>query len=201
MKILKCIALFICIFSVDSILIAQTTGLFTDERDGKTYKWVKIGEQIWMAENLAFEPESGEFYIYDKKKKNLAKYGYLYDWETALNVCPVGWHLPSEKEFQELVDFVGPDSGVKLKAKFGWEMDGNGTDEFGFTALPGGALYRIGFDRGGNGGQWWSSTESFVPPHIKRTDAMVLYMSSILNNTDIYNQGSTAGLSVRCIKD
>lgn len=201
MRILKYITMILWCFCLGSVMIAQTTGSFTDKRDGKTYKWVKIGEQIWMAENLAFEPESGNFSIYDKKKENLAKYGYLYDWETALTACPAGWHLPSSNEFQKLVDFVGSDPGVKLKAKSGWDMDGDGTDAFGFTALPGGALYRQGFDRGGNGAQFWSTTERPVPSHIKRRDAIELYISSILDNVEITHQGSTACVSVRCIKD
>jgi uncharacterized protein (TIGR02145 family) len=74
------------------------TGTFTDPRDGKIYKTVKIGDQWIMAENLAYKPDKGNFWAYDNNDSNIAIYGYLYDWETAMNIAPEGWHLPSRKE-------------------------------------------------------------------------------------------------------
>jgi len=115
--------------------------MFTDPRDGKVYKTVKIGEQIWLAQNLNYEAEGS---LKDKK------YGNRYTWEQAKKACPSGWHLPSKEEWQILVDFAGGNeiAGKKLKAKSCWTgkdgVSGNGTDEFGFSALPGGygfALY------------------------------------------------------------
>ena len=95
------------------------TGTFTDSRDGKTYKYVTIGKQVWMAENLAYAPSSGNYWAYHNNSSNVAKYGYLYDWQTSKNVCPTGWHLPTDEEWQELIDFAGgkDDAGTKLKAK------------------------------------------------------------------------------------
>ena len=75
---------------------------FIDKRDGKTYKTVEIGEQIWMAENLAYKANSG-CWAYDNNKNLVSKYGYLYNWETAKNVCPDGWHLPYESDFEILM--------------------------------------------------------------------------------------------------
>jgi len=94
---------------------------------------------------------------------NCAKYGRLYDWETAKTVCPSGWHLPSEEEWEKLINSVGGSSiaGTKLKAKSGWNSNGNGTDNYGFAALPGGFGYLhsdpFRFGNVGSSGGWWSS--------------------------------------------
>ena len=95
---------------------AQETGSFLDKSDGKEYKTVKIGDQWWMSENLAFKTESGSF-TYTDLEDYVQTYGYLYNWETAKEVCPEGWHLPSDAEFEKLSNFLGgPDAaGGKLK--------------------------------------------------------------------------------------
>jgi len=137
-------------------------GTFMDIRDNKTYKTVKIGEQVWMAENLNYEAEGSR--CYDNKPANCLKYGRLYDWETAMKACPKGWHLPSDDEWVTLTDFVGGSStaGTKLKATSGWNENGNGTDAYGFAALPGGYGYS-GYSSGiGNGGHWWSGIENIA---------------------------------------
>lgn len=83
------------------------TDSFTDPRDGKTYKTVKVGDQWIMAENLAYKPDSGNFWAYENNDSNLVIYGYLYDWETAMNIAPVGWHLPSRKEWKAVRKSLG----------------------------------------------------------------------------------------------
>jgi len=70
-----------------------------DPRDGKVYKTVKIIDQWIMSENLAYKPDTGNFWAYENNDSNIAIYGYLYDWETAMNIAPEGWHLPSRKEW------------------------------------------------------------------------------------------------------
>jgi uncharacterized protein (TIGR02145 family) len=137
-------------------------GTFTDPRDGKTYKTITIGKQTWMAENLNYEASGSK--SYDNSESNSQKYGRLYNWETAKKVCPPGWHLPSDKEWQELVNFAGgtKTAGTRLKARSGWNdyegRSGNGTDEFGFSALPGGDGSLEGsFGGAGNTGSWWST--------------------------------------------
>jgi uncharacterized protein (TIGR02145 family) len=78
---------------------------FTDSRDGKIYKTVKIGEQVWMAENLNYKSSHSECYENNLFYCNV--YGMLYNWKTAINVCPAGWHLPSDSEWMALTIFVG----------------------------------------------------------------------------------------------
>jgi len=123
------------------------------------FKTVKIGNQVWMAENLNIDIQGSKCYRDDPE--NCKKYGRLYYYGIAVQACPKGWHLPSDKEWQMLVDFVGADAGKKLKAKEGWDKNGNGTDEYGFAALPGGIGGSDGnFGYVGGFGIWWSATES-----------------------------------------
>jgi uncharacterized protein (TIGR02145 family) len=143
-------------------------GVLTDSRDGKKYKIVKIGRQIWMGENLNYNANGSK--CYDNKPANCDKYGRLYNWSTAKTACPKGWHLPSDAEWTTLTDFVGGSkvAGTKLKAKSGWneyvgfsKKSGNGTDEFGFSALPGGGGLSSGdFSGVGKLGYWQSATEN-----------------------------------------
>jgi uncharacterized protein (TIGR02145 family) len=172
---------------------AQQMGSFTDARDGKTYKTAIIGEQMWMAENLAYKPSSGSYWAANNNSSNVAKYGYLYDWQTAMNVCPMGWHLPSDTEWNELINFVETSSGEKLSAKSGWGENINGSDDFGFSALPGGYRYVDGaFNYVGEYGYWWSSTEHLAD----------FAWHQGLANSKVFNRhtGKKSGFSVRCIK-
>ena len=171
-----------------------------DERDGKTYKGVEIGTQIWMAENLNYGGSNGTIgTCYDDDSKNCETYGRLYDWETAIKACPSGWHLPSKEEWEELVDFAGGNSaGLYLKAKNGWSrspVDGNGLDSYGFMALPGGDLSKGKFNGIGNWSNWWGSTEN------DDNGAFLLGMSS-RSKVDIYTGNEkTNSYYVRCIED
>lgn len=88
------------------------TSSFTDSRDGKIYKTVKIGDQWIMAENLAYKPDKGNFWAYEDNDSNIAIYGYLYDWETAMNIAPDGWHLPSEDEWIDVRKALGGKHGT-----------------------------------------------------------------------------------------
>jgi len=167
--------------------------VITDSRDGKTYKIVEIGDQVWMAENLAYKANSG-CWAYDDDNSNVAKYGYLYNFETAKNVCPNGYHLPTDDEWTELADFVGDDAGKKLKATSGWDSNGNGVDEFGFSALPGGyRSYRGSFYTAGYNGGWWSSTAE---------SSSNAWFRSLGYDYDFFNRLNShreSGFSVRCV--
>jgi len=138
------------------------TGAITDPRDGRTYKIVRIGSQVWMAENLHFQHANAK--CYENNLEYAEKYGLLYNWETAMKVAPPGWHLPSDEEWQALVDLAGGNkiAGTKLKAKKGWDNNGNGTDDFEFSALLGGFGSSYGdFCGVVYDGRWWGSESKF----------------------------------------
>jgi uncharacterized protein (TIGR02145 family) len=156
---------------------------------------VKIGEQVWMAENLNYAVKGSV--CYDNKPENCDKYGRLYDWETAIKACPSGWHLPSEEEWEALAAAVGGEetAGSKLKARDGWNEDGNGTDDYGFAALPGGDGYSDGsFNFAGINGFWWSDSEYAASHAYSRL--IGYYGESVSTNAidKIYL------FSVRCVK-
>ncbi len=201
------VTLCLSLFSVCSV--AQQTTSFTDPRDGKTYKTVKIGRQVWMAQNLAYKPDRGIYWAYGNDTNNVPKYGFLYDWETAKKVCPKGWHLPSDKEWKTLeiqigmsqtqadeVEFRGNEEGRKLKSTTDWSSNGNGTDDYGFSALPGGTVSFDGnFYEFGKCGFWWSSTEYNADTAWKRE------LIDCSNNVWRYYDSKYFGMSVRCIKN
>ncbi|MFH1160449.1 MAG: FISUMP domain-containing protein [bacterium] len=98
---------------------SQETGSFKDKRDGNMYQWVKLGNKVWMAENLKYLVPAG-CWAYENDSANATGFGYLYDWTAAQMACPKGWHLPSAGEFEMLIETLGGDSiaGSKLQ-----EMD------------------------------------------------------------------------------
>jgi len=170
---------------------------FTDERDGKSYRTVKIGDLTWMAENLNFAGHIlGTSWCYRDSISNCEIYGRLYDWELANSVCPDGWHLPDNDDWNNLVQTGGSDIGTKLKSKgwFGSTGITNGTDEFGFSALPGGYRYNISFISLGNGGYWWSATE------YSTSSAHYRQMASSGNNVTSDYSVKRDGHSVRCVQ-
>jgi uncharacterized protein (TIGR02145 family) len=184
---------------------------FTDPRDGNVYKTVEIGNQVWMAENLAYEPSRGNYWAYDNKRSNVATYGYLYDWQTALNVCPSGWRLPSSEDWIELIDYLGEDTGIKLMAtgtiEAGtglWrELAYEATNQTGFTGLPGGYREENGefgeFNNIGESGSWWSATRGTTP------HGLPIWGWGLGNYTkevfSISMNDEDFGFSVRCIMD
>ncbi len=211
---------------IDSIIFYKpaiqepTSGTFTDSRDGNIYKWVKIGNQIWLAENLKYlpdvvGPETGSettpyYYVYDyngtvaadaKSSNNYQIYGVLYNWPAAINACPSGWHLPSDDEWAQLIEFLGGSSiaGGKLKESgtAHWQAPNtDATNESLFTALPGGERnFNSVFAGIGQVGSWWSSTE------FSSSSAWFRYMFYNYGGVSRNNPSKESGLSVRCVKD
>jgi uncharacterized protein (TIGR02145 family) len=193
-----------------------------DSRDGKAYKFVRIGGQTWMAENLNYNASGSR--CYSNLESNCDTYGRLYDWSTAMNfasscnssscssqiqtkhrgVCPSGWHIPSDSEWDVLMTAVGGSSsaGTKLKAANGWNnnfngVSGPGTDQYGFSALPGGAGAPSGDGDVGSGGYWWSATERYDAANYAYMRRMGYNISNVDRNT--YYKYSL--FSVRCVQD
>ena len=191
---------------------------FTDTRDGKVYRRVKIGTQVWMAENLNFAANGSM--CYENKAENCAKYGRLYDWNTAMKACPAGTHLPDDDEWYTLRDYANSQetAGTRLKSTNGWKdngngtddygwwakwgsgeqlaTSGNGTDDFGFVALPGGfgRVYDDFYDAG-NCGYWWSATE------VSANSALGRFMSYDGEKVGRHFYNQTYLFSVRCVQD
>jgi uncharacterized protein (TIGR02145 family) len=200
------------------IIMSETTDtlsvaydMFTDKRDGKTYRTVKIGEHTWMAENLNYEPKTGNSRCYKDSSSYCKKFGRLYDWETARTVCPSGWHLPSREEWDSLARYVGGtkaynsesgnhiwyDAGKHLKSKTGWtEYSGiENSDTYGFSAQPGGFYYVGSFNYAGDNGYWWTTTALGSAYAYNR--GMYCYDDYVdESNDDVKN-----GFSVRCRRD
>jgi len=201
---------------------------FADSRDGGTYRSVRIGGHVWMAENLAYLPKVSppstgskadpHYYVYGYSGTNVsaaketiyyAKYGVLYNWAAAQNACPSGWHLPSDEEWEQVAELISKEKGGyskgdhfwtnvggHLKAKSGWNSDGNGTDDYGFSGLPGGVRNAQGSFWGvGAAGVFWSSTERDSSSALDRSLA---YYDS---KSGFGPYGKEGGLSVRCVAD
>jgi uncharacterized protein (TIGR02145 family) len=202
-----------------SSIPAPDAGSFTDSRDSQTYRTVQIGSQIWMAENLNYNAAGGK--CYNNVASNCNTYGKLYDWSTAMSfnagcnendcasqintthkgICPSGWHIPNNEDWNELIDAVGGNdiAGTKLKARSGWKENGNGTDDYGFSAKPGGTGMSIMsmfeyFDLLGDYGYWWSADEN-------GSNAFFWSISYNEAGTDWLDIEKSIMLSVRCLKD
>lgn len=212
-----------------------------DARDnGKKYKTVKIGDQCWMAKNLAYLPSVSppsigslndpNCYVYGyeenlvseaKATDNFLTYGVLYSWHAAMNgesssdavpsgvqgICPSGWHLPSDSEWQQLKDYLTNNgfSGIEgsaLTSTSGWYENGNGTDDFNFAGLPGGYL-----DDGANDGFFTELLESCIwTSSTRKSDGTSphAYFWNLYYKDNNFNRGDDGfddGYSVRCIKD
>lgn len=219
----------------------EISGIMTDNRDGRQYEAVVIGDQTWMAENLKYLPyvspadsDSG-IYVYGYEgnlvdeawqTEEYQTYGVLYNWATAMGlpnyynmhqwdgsdndrqgICPDGWHLPSQKEWETLEaylisEFHGTDSsnmGSRIKSTGRWKDYGNGTNETGFSLMPSGFRYNEGFfDKIERYGYLWTSTQC---PSSCELSARYKYL--VYTDMEIHSSypSKKCGFPVRCIKD
>ena len=199
---------------------------FKDARDGQTYKMVKIGDQVWMAQNLNYQAENswcGGGRHQTMEEGDCAIYGRLYTWAAAMGksedecgcyhdcttlgtgnvqgVCPNGWHVPAQSEWEELFGAVGDatwaTAGLKLKTKTGWiGEESNGTDDYGFSALPAGIAYYEGyFARVGRNAYFWSASQ------FSKDYAYYAYLYFLKSAWLYHDYSKDHGFSVRCVKD
>ena len=187
-------------------LEAQIMGSFTDERDGSVYRTVtyemkhakdSISTMTWMAENLNYEMENS--YCYDDYVSNCNIMGRLYIWSAAMTACPEGWHLPDDKEWHQLAGLFG---GVTKAAKHLkstselWGRAAKGTNKSLFNAIPyGHAIVGSGYFAFTLNATFWSA-EDISDEHasdwvLSNWERMIRYKG----------HKSTAGNSVRCVKD
>ena len=181
---------------------------FTDSRDGKIYKYIQIGTQEWMAENLDFKTDSGSWNYWESDVYG-SKYGRLYTWTAAMKAVPIGWHIPTDAEWKQLELTLGMDKietdrigirgtteGNKLKSVSGWNANENGTDEYGFSALPGGFRSNPGIYLELNGGIFmWSSTDD---GNLQAYFRLIAAVSPRIGRGFGYKGD---GYSVRCVKN
>lgn len=182
---------------------------------GQTYQTITIGTQTWMAENLNYTGYGvaiGE--CYHNHSDSCTVFGRLYTWDEAMagqasstsnpsavqGICPNGWHIPSDVEWNVLINFVGgEDAGTKLKAATGWLLDGQGSDAYGFGATPAGYLLAGDIRHGtfvgaGINARFWSSSEYYASAYCRAMNA-----SSAIVARDVYQKKDE--LSVRCLKN
>jgi len=163
------------------------------------YESVTIGGKIWMKKNLNIE--TADSWCHGDNTSNCDKYGRLYTWAAANAACQsIKWQLPTIYDWKALVSAAGDDNsaGNLLKSKSGWVDDGNGTDSYGFSALPGGSRYSNGvFDNNaGYNGYWWTATE------YTGNDSSY-YRDMHYGNGGVSEQieNKSRGFSVRCVKE
>lgn len=195
-----------------------------NDRQNNTYTTQKIGNQEWMCENLRstvlndgseihfvsgnkawMETTNPAFCFYENKLENRHTYGLFYNFFTieTNKICPVGWHVPTEIDWQELICFVGDErsAGHYLKYESLWSENGVGLNSFKFSALPsGGRKYTGVYDDLLTHGSWWSSTEE-VSLEQKKEYAISFQMIYWNSNVISWMNKKQEGYPIRCVKD
>jgi uncharacterized protein (TIGR02145 family) len=181
----------------------RDTGSFLDTRDKKMYRSVKIGTQVWMADNLNYAVSTGSS-CYNLDTAFCKTYGRLYEWSAALKACPPGWHLPTGAEWNILSEYLGDQAGEKLKepGTLHWEgPDAVVRGDSRFDALPAGSKNVDPSDRPNHMGLnqrayfWTASTGT---PAGKGSARYLDYLDDVIHP---YEEWKIFGFSVRCLRD
>jgi uncharacterized protein (TIGR02145 family) len=206
----------------DQTFITSATLTTVTDYDGNIYNAVQIGTQVWMQSNLKAARFNNGIYVpnltyggdwggsssaaccdYNNSPTNSVTYGKLYNFSAAIdvrNLCPTGWHVPTDDEWLTLINYNGGNNGAGDKLKEAganhWSSGNNATNSSGFTALPGGYRFAAGdpFSNIGFSGSWWTSTIY---------SSAYSFAYSLVNNTSVADRFSANmgyGYSVRCIK-
>jgi uncharacterized protein (TIGR02145 family) len=174
---------------IQDLQMKKISKVFTDSRDNKQYGVIIAGNIIWMKDNLNYNAKGS--FCYENKPENCAKYGRLYSWDLAQTACPPSWRLSSNEDWMTLTEILGSKAaGKKLKSKQKWD----GTDDYGFSALPSGFTKSQGFAEIGERGYWWTS-DSYGPY------GNYNYMSSSKDEVSHSGTSKSTGYSVRCVMD
>jgi len=177
----------------------QDYSWLTDRRDGKRYKVINIGKQIWMAENLNYS--SPNSLVYDNNMANSQVYGRLYNWKTAQEACPSGWHLPSNSEWKTLINHLGGASEFETKVKqtgteHWFKPNKKANNLSGFTALPSGYRnIKNHFYARGEASVFWTSSK------IHPLEAWSIWIDQDESHFNENTNKLNYGFSVRCVKN
>ena len=199
----------IVIITFSFVLYGQNNSTLKDTRDGKIYNTVLIGEQWWMAENLNYKTNNS--LVYENIETNASVKGRLYTYYEAVNVCPAGWHLPTDEEWYKLELSInmnvsevikkgwrGDNKAIKLKSNI---YDNLSTNETGFSAIPGGYAYDNGtlYFVYPKQAYFWTSTSVEAAYAYNR----IIDFVSDKDFQQIYRGGASKGnyCSVRCVID
>jgi len=213
-------AIIIYLVFVFSMLLSSCAG---ESKEDAVYKEIIIGNQVWMTENLnvdkfrngdsILEIKSTEEWrkagvnqqpawcYYNNDPDNAEKHFKLYNWYAVNDprvLAPKGWHIPTKDEWTELINYLGGETRAcrKIKNTKGWEGGYNGTNESGFSGIPGGCRKFDGtFSSIGQEANWWSSSEDNIENAFYRS----LINDFAFIHTVTY--GKANGFSVRCIRD
>lgn len=160
--------------------------------EDKYYHTVDIDDLTWIAENMSVE--KGDSWCYKDNADSCAKYGRLYSWNTAMDLCPEGWRLPTTDDFYRLYNFAG--GANALRSMDNWAKE-QGDDIFGFSALPAGGYDGDGFFDLHSSAYFWSSKENSKI----EGEAYALFLNYYNNSGEGQPARKSNGYSVRCVKD
>jgi uncharacterized protein (TIGR02145 family) len=179
------------------IMNLSAQGRFSDPRDGNAYRTITIAGVTWMSENLKYKAAGSGAYYFDNNPDNLAVYGVLYEWKTAMKACPAGWHIPSGSEFRTLTNH--------FEIEETWEKTESGPVSFGIQ-LAGMQDYEGIFTEVDESAYYWTSTEydkynAEYFSYIILNDKAIIDISRKEDIPDIHGAEKNNKYSVRCVKN